>query len=255
VGDVGMMIRLWRRDLPDRIVVELELEEYLRGVVGSEMPQHWPMEALKAQAVAARTYAAYWAIHRGRHTGVGADLCNTEHCQVWKPTSTPRIDGIVNQTASLVLWRSNEIALTEYSACCGGTIPGCACRRARWPCRYAGHGRGMCQFGAKQMALEEANFEAILRFYYPGTHLTPLEEEDEVMDEEITNFLLETCPTAEYHPTFALARAARKANLGLPVTGEHIKMFRGIELVYQWFQGGLAWCRKGKWDEVHVVRL
>jgi murein DD-endopeptidase MepM/ murein hydrolase activator NlpD len=59
------------------------LEEYLRGVVPSEMPPQWPMEALKAQAVAARGYAQYTVKHP-RHAPT-ADICTTTHCQHHDP--------------------------------------------------------------------------------------------------------------------------------------------------------------------------
>jgi len=57
------------------------LEEYLYGVVPSEMPQSYEKEALKAQAVAARTYAM---TKLGAHTGSGYQLCDGVNCQVYK---------------------------------------------------------------------------------------------------------------------------------------------------------------------------
>jgi len=57
------------------------LEEYLYGVVPSEMPQSYEKEALKAQAVAARTYAM---TKLGAHTGSGYQLCDGTNCQVYK---------------------------------------------------------------------------------------------------------------------------------------------------------------------------
>jgi len=77
-----------------------------------------------------------------------------------------------------------------------------------------------------------------------------------------TNFLLgrytlhrpASLEITKYDPTFALAQAALKARLGAPLTNEHIAMFQGSELVYQFYAGGLAWCVPGKWDEVHIAR-
>ena len=57
----------------------IDLEEYLYGVVPSEMPQSYEKEALKAQAVAARTYAM---TKLGAHTGSGYQLCDGTNCQV-----------------------------------------------------------------------------------------------------------------------------------------------------------------------------
>ena len=56
----------------------IDVEAYLAGVVPEEMPSDWPQEALKAQAVAARTYALQ---NRGRHENDGFDLCSSTHCQ------------------------------------------------------------------------------------------------------------------------------------------------------------------------------
>ena len=50
-------LRVYVRDGQLKVVNHLGLEKYLVSVVGSEMPKSWPMDALKAQAIAARTYA------------------------------------------------------------------------------------------------------------------------------------------------------------------------------------------------------
>ncbi|WP_178139272.1 stage II sporulation protein D [Hathewaya proteolytica] len=77
-------IRLYLKE-EDRIIT-LGLEEYVIGVVSAEMPASFEIEALKAQAVAARTYAM---AHLKCVTGKGcslnkeADLCDTVHCQVY----------------------------------------------------------------------------------------------------------------------------------------------------------------------------
>lgn len=75
-GDIHLRAQI------DGIVVinELLLEDYLLGVVPKEMPVDWPMEALKAQTVAARTFALY-NLHK--HEAEGFDLCATTHCQVY----------------------------------------------------------------------------------------------------------------------------------------------------------------------------
>jgi stage II sporulation protein D len=57
----------------------INMEDYLLSVVPSEMPAYYPLEALKAQAVASRTYAL---VNKGKHGEF--DLCNTTHCQVYK---------------------------------------------------------------------------------------------------------------------------------------------------------------------------
>lgn len=68
-------------------IKELDLEEYVLGVVSGEMPVTFDIEALKSQAVAARTYsAAHMKAYGGSpcRNSKGADLCDTVHCQVYK---------------------------------------------------------------------------------------------------------------------------------------------------------------------------
>lgn len=57
------------------------VEDYLYGVVPKEMPPSWNVEALRAQSVAARTFALK---NRKRHSAEGFDLCSTSHCQVYE---------------------------------------------------------------------------------------------------------------------------------------------------------------------------
>ncbi|WP_434656098.1 SpoIID/LytB domain-containing protein [Thermoanaerobacterium thermosaccharolyticum] len=73
----------------------LPLEEYLYGVVPAEMPASWNIEALKAQAVAARTYAVY---NLGKYSKYGFDLTNDVNCQAYNgfdgenPNSNKAVD-------------------------------------------------------------------------------------------------------------------------------------------------------------------
>lgn len=63
-------------------IEELKLDEYLYGVVSAEMPANFELEALKAQAVVARTYTIYKIINGGKHEG--ADICDSASCcQAW----------------------------------------------------------------------------------------------------------------------------------------------------------------------------
>lgn len=63
-------------------VEELDLDTYLYGVVSSEMPASFEMEALKAQSIVARTYTVYQIKNGGKHEN--ADLCDSALCcQAW----------------------------------------------------------------------------------------------------------------------------------------------------------------------------
>lgn len=64
------------------VVNIVDLETYLKGVIPYEMSNSWPLEALKVQAVCARSYA-YNNLRSSRHTASHFDVCNTTDCQVY----------------------------------------------------------------------------------------------------------------------------------------------------------------------------
>lgn len=65
-------------------VEEIPLDVYLYGVVSSEMPASFELEALKAQAVVARTYTIYKIMNGSKHQDIGADICDSSLCcQAW----------------------------------------------------------------------------------------------------------------------------------------------------------------------------
>ena len=73
-------VRLWTGEE----VLELDMPDYLTGVLAAEMPASFPEEALRAQAVAARTYTLYRSA-AGRHAVQGADVCSDPGCcQAWQ---------------------------------------------------------------------------------------------------------------------------------------------------------------------------
>ena len=106
----------------------VNLEEYLRGVVPNELsPQAFPqLEALKAQAVAARSYAL---AHVGDYAAKGFDVCATAACQVYRGQSSeqPLTDQAVKQTEGVVAtWHGRPIHAYYTSTCGGHTEDGAA---------------------------------------------------------------------------------------------------------------------------------
>jgi SpoIID/LytB domain protein len=103
----------------------LPMEAYLRGVVPAEVAASaWPQQAMRAQAVAARTYAAYERQH-GVHTAY--DLCDTDACQAYGGASAeyPTSDTAVARTAGRVLTYQGKTAFTQFTASNGGwTVDG-----------------------------------------------------------------------------------------------------------------------------------
>lgn len=115
-------------------LVDMDLEEYIVGVVSAEMPAYYDFEALKAQAVASRTYTLYSMAHGGCHTNPDADVCtNSKCCQAfsthermqnaWKndyANNYNRIAEAVMGTAGEVLVYDGKLCDALYHACSGG---------------------------------------------------------------------------------------------------------------------------------------
>ena len=101
------------------VVGELGIEEYLYGVLAKEMSPDWPIEALKAQAVVART----WALNNlGKYSELGYDLSDDERSQIYSGLgdSSPRVRRAVEETAGEVLrWRGKPLR-AYFHSCCGG---------------------------------------------------------------------------------------------------------------------------------------
>ncbi len=99
-------------------IVELPSEEYVAGVLAGESSVFRSDQALKAMAVAARTYAARL---RGRHASEGFDFCATTHCQrVDLHGITPDLLRAAKDTSGELLWFEGKPALSVYTRDCGG---------------------------------------------------------------------------------------------------------------------------------------
>ena len=109
------------------VVNILDLETYIKGVVPYEMSSSWPLEALKVQAVCARSYA-YINIHSGKHTSYHFDVCNTTDCQAYYGAgtnsssyqATERTDQAVDETAGEYAWYDGQVIEAFYSSSHGG---------------------------------------------------------------------------------------------------------------------------------------
>jgi stage II sporulation protein D len=252
-------------------VNELDIEDYLRGVVASEIPHAWELEALKAQAVASRTFALYQKRTAGSRP---YHIVATVEGQVYDGRRGERqaADRAVQETAGEVLTYGGEVIPAFYHSSCGGQTESafelwgldvpylqgvdCECQRisqyGEWERRFSpaqiaaalgkigyrldslseatiagitpagrvkqvvfrypggaasipaekfrsavgttsipsvffdlelsggeivisgrgmGHGVGLCQWGAQEMALRGQDYRSILEHYYPGTRL------------------------------------------------------------------------------------
>lgn len=100
------------------LIEEIGVEEYLLGVLPYEMDPSWPLEALKAQAVVARTFA-YTQL--GKYAKQGYDLSTDTRSQVYKGRSDDAvIRRAVDTTRGEVLGYKGQILNVYYHACCGG---------------------------------------------------------------------------------------------------------------------------------------
>jgi peptidoglycan hydrolase-like amidase len=104
-----------------KVINQLGIEEYLRGVVPNEMgPGVYPeLEALKAQAVAARTYLV---ANRGQFSDSGYDICDSPACQVYRGFGTehPLTNQAVEETAGIIAGFNGGPIKALYTSTCGG---------------------------------------------------------------------------------------------------------------------------------------
>jgi len=102
-----------------KVINIVNLEEYLYGVVPSEMPAQWSKEALKAQAVAARSEVM---AKLGRHKAEGFDFCAEVHCQVYSgvESETFTTNAAVDETRGVIMISDNKPIDAIYSSNCGG---------------------------------------------------------------------------------------------------------------------------------------
>ena len=139
----------------------VNLEAYLESVVGAEMPASWPIEALKAQAIAARSYAL---VHSSRPANPLYDLGDSQRWQVYKGVNSEwnTTTQAVRETQGMFLSYQGGVFESMYAA-------------TDEIVTKAFQGKGMSQTGAKNLAQQGYNYLEILDSYYPGTGLALLE--------------------------------------------------------------------------------
>jgi peptidoglycan hydrolase-like amidase len=164
-------------------IVEMDLETAVASIVEGEAPGAGP-EGRYAQAVATRSYLV--ATH-GRHSGY--DFCDTTHCQYLRGASSY---GSLGQQASLktrglTISYQGHVVPALYSADCGGhtrSLKEAGWEDAEYPffgvaCPIKGltqgHGIGMCQRGAIELARQGKTFREILAYFFPAATLAGLD--------------------------------------------------------------------------------
>ncbi len=102
-----------------KVINFISMEYYLYGVLNSEMGYTAPIEALKAQAVAARSFAI---MNLDKHAADGFDLCCSTHCQVYKGYSDEheRTNKAIDETAGKLLYSDGNVVTGYYYKNSGG---------------------------------------------------------------------------------------------------------------------------------------
>lgn len=155
-------LRLVQQTSGLQVINHLPLEDYIASVVGSEMPSSWNLEALKAQAVAARSYAlAHMARPASQHWHLG----NTTRWQAYRGLAAVngRTQAATAATAGLILSYQGGIVESLYAA--NSQISWEAHRHL---------GASMSQEGANVLANKGQSYPQILGHYYQGASLARL---------------------------------------------------------------------------------
>ncbi len=168
------------------VINDIDLENYIRGVVPSEMPSSWELEALKAQAIAARSFAL---ANLGKQSKYGYDLKDNTEDQAYNGASaeTEKTNKAVDDTLGLVLTYDMKIIPAYYSASAGG-MTNTNAWGGNLPYLHSvfsfdedvkknGHGVGMSQHGANNLAKQGYNAYQILQYFYQNVKFARLNNE------------------------------------------------------------------------------
>ena len=169
------------------VINDISVEEYIRGVVPTEMSPSWEYEALKAQAIAARSFAL---ANLGKQAKYGYDLKDNTEDQAYGGASseTDKTNRAVDETEGLVLTYDMKIISAYYSASAGGYTNTSAWGGANLPYLHSvfsfddnvaknGHGVGMSQHGANNLAKQGYNAYQILQYFYQNVKFAKLNNE------------------------------------------------------------------------------
>lgn len=171
------ILRIQNRDNTLTVINDVCLENYLQGVIPAEMPSSWNIEALKAQTIAARTYAV---ANMGKHSKEGFDLVDTLMDQVYDGIKAEKesTNKAVLETSGIIMVYNNKPISAMYSSCGGGkTVSALDSFGNDIPYLQsvpsydddmpkAGHGVGMTQHGAKNLAdMGNSAYQILMHFY------------------------------------------------------------------------------------------
>ena len=168
-------------------IVQVEFEEYVAAVVASEIGNA-SLEACKAQAIAARSFAISRSVFKDRAISDSSAVAQAYRASLYNKDKYPNAVAAAKATTGIVLCYDGKVASAIYGASNGGqTISAAQAWGGKgypyliqqddpWDTaagyKKNGHGVGMSQRGAMYAAKQLGkNYKEILSFYYPGTVL------------------------------------------------------------------------------------
>lgn len=103
------------------LINHIQIDQYLYGVVPREVSPSFPIESIKAQSVASRTFAM---ANKKKHQKEGFDLCDTTHCQVYggMDVENPATNKAVDETKNVYVYYDGKFADTTFHSNNGGYI-------------------------------------------------------------------------------------------------------------------------------------
>lgn len=184
-------------------IVNVEIEEYVAAVVASEIGNS-NIEACKAQAIAARTFAIARGVLAGKVISDSSQVAQAYRAPRYNSAYYQNCIDAANATSGIVLTYKDKPISAVYSSCNGGRT---VSAKEHWGSSYAyliaqddpwdaatgktknGHGVGMSQVGAVYAGAHDVTCEEILEFYYPGTALAQYYWDDNVQLRELYEVL------------------------------------------------------------------
>ncbi len=162
-GAMPASVRVYRTQ--QGVVEVVPFRDYLKHVLPLEWAPTWGANALKAGAMAAKTYAWYWVNKGGKQSLLAADLKDNDEDQVYDPNvSYASTDAAVDATFDYVMTMNGSLFQSQY--CAGSYMP--------YPdgdCPWGGP--YMTQWGSSYHADHKRSWGWILQFYYPGAMISP----------------------------------------------------------------------------------
>jgi len=225
-----------------KVIERMDLDKYIVGVVAAEMPASFEMEALKAQAIAARTYALGRALGKygsGTDRHFGAHVCtDSTHCQAWitkdmyqtwypnadVEENWAKVERAVYETSGLILTYEGEIINPLYHANSGGItedIQEVWSSVSQVPYLRSVYSEGESDYSSyekKVVLTGEEIREKIMKAYPDVVFLGPVSEDIEVVEYSNSQRVKEirigsiTIPGTKFRELFSLASTIMEIN-------------------------------------------